>query len=296
MHLDGNTAKARHALASQQTPDHSIGYCAHLFETRKDGRLRTAGIVLRRRQATVYDLPPDVIADYVRAALARSDAAARGKVAVLGAGELCVLQASRHGNLTPAFCGNATAAAILLSNKSSGELRLEGPGGSRITSAFRRDGQTISQTWLLPSVQVSDFTWHGRYCARVCGLNSYVVITGGLPVGMDAETCREQLKKNQPNSKLAVFGHGAAQNHVAFFNVSGQHGAAPMTGLASLAVAAHALPQFAARINAPAITYQTASGLETHLLSTVSRAGDDRLRIALPDVEASISPLKEVSQ
>lgn len=276
--------------------DPGTGPEVYLFETRKCGVLRTAGVVLNQGWNIANDLPRELASSCSKAALARSDAAARGKVAVLGYGRLRVLQASGDGQLQPALCGNATAAAILVSGKSYGELEVDGPGGFRITSAFHRDGNTISQEWLLPSMGVSDFIWRGRYCARVRGLNSYVVVTGGLPVGMEAETCRAHLADGQPNAKLAVFGHGSAQNHVGFFNASGQHGAAPMTGLASLAVAAHALPHFAARINAPIITYQTASGLETYTLPPVGRSEDGRLRIALPDVDAYVSPLKEVTQ
>ncbi len=268
----------------------------YLFETRKNGLLRTAGVVLLQGVGFGWDLPREVADACVKMALARTDAAARGKVAVLGDRELRVLQADGDGQLQLALCGNATAAAILVSNKSDGELEVEGPGGSRITSAFHRAGNTISQSWLLPSMQVSDFTWRGRRCARVSGLNSYFVICGGLPVGMAAETCRLQLAEGQLNAKLAVFGHGAAQNHVVFFNASGQHGAAPMTGLASIAVAAHALPHFATRISAPIITYQTVLGSVTYALPPVGRAEDGRLLIALPDVEAYVSPLSEVTR
>ena len=269
---------------------------AYTFETKKAESLRTAGIVLHKFKACVSDFSQEEAAAYANVALARKDAAARGKVAVLGYSGLRVFQANAWGELLPALCGNATAAAILSLKTSAGRLQVEGPGAVRVTADFLRSGSTIHQSWLIPGMTVTEFTWRGRYCVRVLGLNSYTVITGGLPVGMEPETCRVQLADGQPNAKLAVFGNGAAQNHVAFFNASGRHGAAPMTGLASLAVAAHALPQFAARIKAPDITFQTACDCETYTLSPVSRAGDGRLRIALPDVEAFVSPLREVTQ
>lgn len=296
MYIYRNTAIARHTRTLQQTPDYVVGCRSYLFETRKDGKPRTTGVVLQRRRASITDLPSKELATYTQATLARSDAAARGKLAIHGGGELCVLQASPHGDLTPAYCGNATAAVALVQTCASGELKLAAPGGGQVTVKYRCTGSLVTQSWLIPSMTVKGFTWRNRRCFRVRGLNAYTVVTGGLPVGVSAETCRTQLAAGHPNAKLAVLGEGAERNHVAFFNASGRHGAAPMTGLASLAVAAHASPEFAARLGGRAVTYQTATGIEDYILPGIGVTEDGRLQIALPDVEAFISPLNEVSQ
>ena len=68
-----------------------------------------------------------------------------------------------------------------------------------------------------------------------------------------------------------------------------------MTGLASLAVVAFASPAFAAHLGERAVTYQTAAGQETFDLPEIGTAEDGLLRVAMPDVDAFLSPLVEVS-
>jgi hypothetical protein len=263
----------------------------YLFETRKSGLLRTAGVVLRQDSKKICDLSREMADVCAKSALARTDAAARGKVAVMADHELRVLQVAGEGCLVGAFCGNATAAAILALKQPAGELQVEGPGAVRITAEFRCVGATVEQNWLIPGMTVSEFRWQGRYCARVTGLNSYWLVTGGLPVGFTAEMCRTAIASGHLNAKLAVLGHGSKRNNVAFYNASGLHGAAPMTGLASLAVAAHALPAFAAHLGKNHVTYQTVGGPEIYILPAITRAEYGHLRIALPDVEASLTPV-----
>ncbi|MBP2560089.1 hypothetical protein J2857_002858 [Neorhizobium galegae] len=270
----------------------------HFFETRVNGLLRTTGLLLIHRSVRASDEIPTGQAKLLgRMAQQRPDATAHGKVAILRGRRLSVYQAGPDGGLVRALCGNATAAAIHAHGSASGQLELVGPENVGITAEFHRSGDSVSQVWRIPDIIVTEFEWNRRRCAHMSGLNRYVLVFDGLPDGIDAETCRRQLSAGHANTKLAVFGDDAAPNHVSFFNATGRHGAAPMTGLASLAVAAEALPHLAACIDGRGITYQTASGREICRLPDVSRGKDGRLRIGMPDVDAFVAPpMSEVLQ
>ncbi|MCA8929628.1 MAG: hypothetical protein KDC18_16300 [Alphaproteobacteria bacterium] len=268
---------------------------AYSFETRRRGKLRTTGVVVQRPLAHVLERLATEHAAYARVALSRSDGAARGKLAFFDDNELSVLQVGPRGELTPAFCGNATAAVALAHGRPNGRMRLADPGGGQVSVDYRRDGNNVAQDWLIPSMSVEDFMWRGRRVFRVNGLNVYNIVVGGLPVGVAAETCRVQLAAGHPNAKLAVLGDGPERCRVAFYNASGRHGAAPMTGLASLAVLASSSSAFAAHLGERAVTYQTAAGQEKFDLPEIGTAEDGRLRVAMPDVDAFLSPLGEVS-
>lgn len=261
------------------------------FETRRHGAVRTFGVILRRLPNAPLALRPREADTCARLALARTDAAARGKVALLGRAEVCVLQAGLRGALRPALCGNAVAASALALDVPEGRLRITTNDARDLAVEFHRASNTINQSWLVPGMSVEEFTWRGRLCFRVSGLNSYTLMTGGLPVGITAETCWMQTAMGQPNAKFAVFGQDAGQNHVAFYNVSGRHGAAPMTGLASVAIAARASRRFAAILGGQEVTYQAAGGIETVALPEIGHAMDGRLRIDLPRVDAFVTPL-----
>lgn len=284
---------------SPPLPEHILrpsgDYHVDLFVTLKDGKPRTTGLAVSCPLTSFLTLPTHQQAVYAQLALSRSDAAARGKLAFYDACELSVLQVSPHGDLTPAFCGNAAAAVVLAQGRPTGRMRLATPGSGQVSVDYHRDGNSVTQDWLIPSMSVEDFTWRGRRVFRVKGMNVYNIVVGGLPVGVSAETCRVQLAAGHPNAKLAVLGDGPECCHVAFYNASGRHGAAPMTGLASLAVVASASPAFAAHLGELTVTYQTAAGEETFKLPEIGTAEDGRLRVAMPHVDAFLSPLGEVS-
>lgn len=292
-HNDQALHREAQALGAAQVCRGGAGIRFYTFETKKRGALRTAGVIVRRSQNAALTLRPGEAEACARVALARKDAAARGKVALLGATEVCVLQAGQRGALRTALCGNAVAAAALVLNVPEGRLRLNTTDARDLTVEFHRSSSSIDQSWLVPGMTVAEFTWRNRRCFRVAGLNSYTLMTGGLPVGMTAETCWKQTANGQPNAKLAVFGQEAGQNHVVFYNASGRHGAAPMTGLASVAVAAHASRRFAAILGGQDITYQTAGDLETVNLPEIGYAKDGRLRIDMPRIDAFVTPLAQ---
>ena len=295
MYQNRITASINRAFSSGPPREPEADRFPLLFETRKDGDVRTTGVVVSCPAISSLDWMAQNHAEFARLAISRPDAAARGKLALYGDDELCVLQVGPRGELTPAFCGNATAAVALAHGRPNGRLRLVAPGGGQVSVDYRCNGNTIMQDWLIPGMTVDDFVWRSRRCFRVLGLNAYTIITGGLPIGMTADTCRTQLAAGHPNAKLAVLGEGPMPNSVAFFNASGRHGAAPMTGLASLAVVASAKPAFAAQLGERSVTYQTAAGEETYVLPDIGTAEDGRLRISMPIVDAFLSPPCEVS-
>jgi|GEM_PF-5387458 len=285
--------RARCALAADDPANVGFGIRFYSFETSKRGAVRTAGVIVRRSPNAPLALRPREAETCARLALARTDAAARGKVALLGSAEVCVLQAGLRGALRPALCGNAVAASALALDVPEGRLRITSNDARDLTVEFHRVSNSINQSWLVPGMSVEEFTWRGRLCFRVSGLNSYTLMTGGLPVGITAETCWTQTAMGQPNAKFAVFGQDAGQNHVAFYNASGRHGAAPMTGLASVAIAARASHRFAAILGGQEVTYQAAGAIETVELPEIGHSKDGRLRIDLPRVDASVTPLAE---
>lgn len=268
-----------------------------LFHTGQRGALRTFGVLLYQPRHSADDLPAADVAFYARAALARPDAAARGKVAVLAADGLLVLQADAHGGLRPALCGNATAAAVLMLPQPRGQLTLIAPNGSRCIAEFSRSGGFVTQNWLIAAPTVAAFTWRGRTCVRIEGLNSYVVVTGDLPDDLPPEDCMAELTSGRPNAKMAVLARGATRAEVVFYNTSGRHGAAPFTGLANLAIAARVVPEVTRELNGPTVTFQTAQGPETRPMPRIEPAPGGFLRVALPKVEARLTPLlREVAQ
>lgn len=292
-----HAADAFQALRPNPWTDHGTSRTACCFETRRGGRLRTFGVLVYQLMRRADEISATEASAFANVALARPEAAARGKIAVLGADGLLVLQADAKGGLNPALCGNATAAAILALRQTSGQIKLAAAGANRVDVEFECSGSKVRQGWLVPAMTATEFTWRGHYCVRVRGLNDYTIVTGGLPVGLTHQTCRLHLATGNPNAKFAVLGSGDDQDYVEFYNSSGRHGAAPMTGLASLAVAAHALPRFAARLGGSQVSYMTMGGLEICTLPSIGVAGDGRLRIALPEVDVSLTPmLPEVLQ
>ena len=261
----------------------------HVFETRQRGNLRTFGVLLNQPDRLAADFSAFELPRIARLALSRHEASARGKIAILGADGLLVLQADSQGGILPALCGNATAAAAHLMPQAEGELTLIEPGGDRYVSAYVRTGARVMQSWKVKAPVVTEFTWRGRSCVRVEGLNSYVVVIGNLPGDMTAEVCMANLMEGRPNAKMAVLEHGALRGAVAFHNISGRHGAAPFTGLASLAIAASAVPEVAAHFGDSMVTFQTSRGLETRCLPIIDSAPDGYLRIELPGVEACLT-------
>jgi hypothetical protein len=243
------------------------------FTTCSGGRPHTCGVVADYRDSDLEISQLDFAA--LTDAAYRPDAAAFGKIAVLRRNGIAVYQADARGGIAPAFCGNATAAALCL-------LRGDGESESTVFGANAEykvkasvNGRNVAQTWIVPESQVEERTWRGCRVLVLETLNHYALIAGPLPDGIDAETARRELLGTGLAAKLAV----VSANNLEFHNANGRHGAAPQTGLASIALAVRAVPWFADLV----------AGART--LPTVSESNDGRLAITMPAVAVDLSEL-----
>lgn len=243
------------------------------FTTYVGERPHTRGIVVDRRNSA-GDLSP---LDFTALAFAahRPDAIAFGKVAVIRSDGISVTQTNLLGVTAQAFCGNATAAALSVickdgvcrSTVSAGEKSYE-------VRAEVRAG-SVTQTWLVPRTRVIERSWRDRRVLLVDTLNPYALIIGTLPDSIDAETARHELLGDSLAAKLAVI----SQHTIEFYNANGRHGAAPQTGIASMALAARLVPWFAEQM------------LGMPSLPVIKETKDDRLAIAMPRVTVELSAL-----
>lgn len=243
------------------------------FTTYVGERPHTRGVVIDRRSGA-YDLSTSELTSFAGAAH-RPDAIAFGKIAIVGKDGIAVTQTNIAGASAPVFCGNATAAALSFLCKDGVCNSTVSAGDKSYEVRGRVKAGSVSQTWLLPRTRVVERWWRERRVLLVDVLNPYALINGTLPDGVDPETARRELLGETLAAKLVVI----TEHTIEFYNTNGRHGAAPQTGIASMAIATRLVPWFAEQM------------LGMPSLPTITEVEDGRLAIAMPSVTVELAAL-----
>lgn len=243
------------------------------FTTYIGERPHTCGVVVDRRQ-DARELSFSDVAKLAGVAH-RPDAIAFGKIALVHRDSIAVTQTNLAGATAPVFCGNATAAALSLLREDGTCRSTVSANGNRYEVRARIAARRVTQSWLVPQPRVVERSWRERRVLLVDTLNPYALIIGTLPEGVDPEAARHELLGDGLAAKLAVI----SRHTIAFYNTNGRHGAAPQTGIASMALAARAVPWFAEQL------------LGMPSLPPITEMKDGRLAVALPSVTVELSAL-----
>lgn len=254
-----------------------------LFQTSIAGNPRTCGVL-------TWGLDPNACnaRAIVPFAHHNMNATARGKWANIREGRGDVFQLGLDGAIARAACGHATAALAIALGQAS--FRVEGPAGRVIDVAARVTGSCVSQTWLLNKADIAQVTWRGRPVVRIDALNSYAIVGGDLPPGMSPEQARQELVGDALATKLVLISGSTEGAFAQFFNSNGAHGAAPMTGLASLAIARSRIPWLADLLVDGRIRYRAGDRILTDFLPLAEEVAGGRVRITLPSTEVTFRP------
>jgi hypothetical protein len=239
--------QTRRAGEARSRPPRTVGYTSILLGRGKDrldvGPNEAAEIILRNADDPV---PPD---------------AAKEKVVFCSRrGDTLVFQADRQkGTAALCACGNAsaTAATLLAHRLKTGHVRqdLQVPDGRLEVAAavtpVAADGWRVGQEWIGIRFQVQETAMHGRPVAVCAGsFNDYLVVrlAGAdelehfdLPEVLDLwQEARSFGGFNNPlQSRLVALGPGAGgQPFAKFYTCGRDHPGAPLTGMATLAMAA----------------------------------------------------------
>lgn len=272
------------------------GAPAQSFLTVVGGSPRTAGCSLVRPTYRACDLEGLDLVRLTDIAVGPTDAAARGKLAILGRDDAGVFQTAPGTTPELVWCGHATSALALRmayqTGSRAGTIKLAGPGQRTVRVSFATVGCTVSQSWTLPAPSYSEDRWCDRTVLRMDGLNPYAVILGPLPEGVTPEAARRQLVGSDLGAKLAVvIKRRPRPASVQFFNAGGVHGGLPMTGAGTISILARLSSLLADFVPDRMITYQTAGGPVTTLLPDIRIQVDGSVAITMPTVEVKLSPI-----
>jgi len=269
------------------------------FRTSRDGVLRTVG--------SVFQLPIDDGIENWGASEARvlwrmhersgANAAARGKVAYVD--HLCrsaVYQMTSEGESLVA-CGNATAAAAAMISRNSGaaspRIHLRVPGASITVDAATRFGgelSTVDQIWTIHAgCSASERLIGAQPVHYVEFLNSYLIVPHPLAVDPSylMGLASRDLGLPLPQVKVAVVDPSNLIPSVEFYGANGRHGAAPQTGLVTLALAATTISWL--RVLAKAGVIQHPGGIE--ILPKIEPKGSGMVCAHMPSVNVQFAPL-----
>lgn len=227
------------------------------FSTWRAGKLRTVGTgyVLPRRWAGLKDWDhrdAQALARMLDPLQECAEAAARGKVFFLASGgesskgtaAFACYQVKGH-LADPVFCGNSTAAGAALFAEETGRqaselsVRCESlMAVAQTESVFESDGWRVSQTWrLTPGDAIEEASVAGHRAVSCRLLNDYLLILG--PLNVDLQTLVAAAGgMSCLRSRIAILEPSDPIPQVRFLNCNGVHGAAPQTGLATIALVA----------------------------------------------------------
>lgn len=268
---------------------------ASKFLTCVDGRPRTYGCSIIRQTHRACDLEGLDLGRLTEVAVGPADAAARGKLAILGRDDASVFQTAPGATPELVWCGHATSPLALLlahrTGRNTGFIELIGPGRRMARVSFSTAGRTVSQAWTLPAPSYVESRWCDRAVLHMNALNSYAVVLGPLPEGVTPEAARRQLVGSELGAKLAVITKRPNEPaHVHFYNAGGAHGALPMTGAGTISILTRLSSSLADFIPQGMITYQTKSGPVTTPLPNIRIEADGLVTISMPTVEVRLSP------
>ena len=114
---------------------------------------------------------------------------------------------------------------------------------------------------------------------------------GPLPAGVTPEQARQALVGETLSAKLAVVQRSPTGAFVSFFNAGGAHGAAPLTGLVTLAIATRRSPWAADVFAEGKLSYRTKAGVVSEQLLAVVGHADGAISVAMPEVIVRLTRL-----
>lgn len=270
-----------------------MGNSIYRFLTQDEGKPRTYGVVVDRRQQDGAHATLD-LNDLAMLANDHPGVCAFGKVAVLARDGIHTFQLGRQGENSGVFCGNSTAAALACLHTGE-DLRsaVFGMADAPYEVSARMVGGAIAQTWILPACPIEERDWRGRRAVALRALNNYVMVLGDLPQGICPEAARHELLGPGVGGKLAVIADEADAATVHFYNSNGRHGAVPQTGIASIALAAREIGWLGDRFADGFLTYITDGKTQRAALPPVTNGQDGRLQLRMPEIEVVLSPLAQ---
>lgn len=265
---------------------------AQAFSTRVGGDLRTCGIAVGRPGRRAVDLEGLDLDRLSAAAAGVPEAAARGKMVTLGEDGVAVFQTKPGVRPELAWCGNGASVATLFLGCIDAAFDLFGPDGGIARVVQSLAGTSVQQVWTIPVFTMAETEWLGHPVARCSGLNAYAVIAGALPDGVTPEEARQALVGAGLASKLAVVTTSASGvPHVAFFNAHGLHGAAPTTGITTIAILARLSPLFGGLFCDGVVSYDTKAGVVEAPLPDVLVEPAGAITVVMPTVDVRLSAL-----
>lgn len=260
------------------------------FLTHRKGAPLTYGIVVDERgcggarSASFRDLA--VLANQ------HPGACAYGKIVILRNDGIFSFQAKSTGEVVAAFCGNSTAAAIgTMGGEGHIRTRVHGAAPQPYDVSAWIEGDSVTQEWIVPAHAVETHTWRGRAISCLATLNEYAIVAGPLPRNLAPEAARHELLGPAQSGKLAVIGGTADCPIVEFHNANGKHGALPQTGLATIALAARAVPWLRDRLPHGELRYPTKEGFGTARLPTLRSAANGGIAIEMPRISVDVKQL-----
>lgn len=289
--LPSNLYVAAGGCTEREIPPRVIG-----FQTVVAGVPRTSGVLINLLD---FDVDPPIVKGGMHLlGLALPDlqlahTAAYGKLAVLTKRYIAVFQEATGEAPVPVWCGNATAAGLLTKYRQDGHKRtvcmqVHGRSATLRVKGRVEDDQ-VEQDWLVQTPVVSEFNWRGKRGARIDALNPYAFIEGPLPPQLTGEQARRELVGDGLDAKLAIINPVTTVPAVTFFNSNGQHGAAPQTGLASMAITALYVEWFA-RLIESGIEFQTRVGPRIERLPKVRLEGKGSVSVQMPATRVVMHP------
>jgi hypothetical protein len=247
-----------------------------------DAEPRTCGVLYAASSmAEVAALPYEALAPL---AYHNPAATAAGKVAAIVGREVQVFQVQPGRRAACAWCGNAIAAAAQNLGRNHITFSALGPGGARAEVEALVAGFQVHQAWTMPPARARDVSAWGMQAAMIAALNDYAIVLGPLPAPEEADLLRQRLAGKSVAAKLVVVTPAEAAPLVTFYNANGRHGAAPLTGLATLALATRDLPWLRAAIGDGHVIYETRAGLRLEPLPLIDEVAGGRVQFSLPPV------------
>ena len=258
------------------------------FLTHSEGRPRTWGVLIDRRGAR------NRISRWQLRALAElannhPGACAYGKIVLVRTDGISTFQTRPGRDPSRTFCGNSAAAGLsCLATEGSISTRIHGTGRRSYDVNGRIVGAAIAQQWLVPSEGAQLRNWRGCRALFLTTLNHYAILLDPLPPAMGPADALRELGASALANKLAIVSDIEGIPFVEFHNANGRHGAAPQTGIATLALAARTSPWFGARFPDGRFLHATTDGPQTSNLPSVVEAACGRLAIDMPSVSVRL--------
>lgn len=219
--------------------------------------------------------------------------AARGKVVFIrernGYSEVYCYQ-TKGRDASPTICGNAAAAAARLlakkTNMPNVEFSLKATEVEVKVLATVGDCGCVSQEWLInTSATCEEFVVADRRTVSCNFLNPYLLLEGSVSERSAAllASVADRFGANL-NNKYALIDSSGSIPQVRFFGCNGVHGAAPLSGIVTLALAAQRV-EWIRRAFAGGM-FEHPMGIE--LLPEVSAVTTNQALLVLPEIEVVV--------